>query len=495
MKRLAAATLTTVALLTLVLAPATPAGATGPLNISAPPPGMDVPANSTVEFIGTGEPLATLSWAHAPSSSSGTCPDIDAAGNWACDVLLPPVNQGDESINIEFTSVGADSVPTDADGNVGLDSTGTLCAGRFSVEFTELLSCAPAAEGGQDQPAALLDIGEWPTEGATFPVDGTGVAGASIDVWVNRSAGSDPAYCSTTVAGDGTWSCPALTVAPLTPGELSETFAVQVVQEVPGWLPRELFITAAQSQFAVTSWWPPVPDADGQLELSGSGTIGAQVLVGTVGELWCDTTADVAGLWTCELPANAAEVDVLIWELLPINYYGVPSSAVATVARTLSGNPPVPQPPLDGPAQLLCVENTTLVPTVPLPDDGEAGPAPQCACPAPSTTEDGLVPDVLVSAALTTIAAWEDPEALRERVAADMEIDGSSGWVAQMEHIIRIGALLGGEVPAPGENAWRDGLDPFDYQPDWWRLANGDESVCSTANLPTPPPTPIVFTG
>ena len=105
------------------------------------------------------------------------------------------------------------------------------------------------------------------------------------------------------------------------------------------------------------------------------------------------------------------------------------------------------------------------------------------------------MPDVLVSAALTTIAAWEDPEALRERVAVDMEIDGSSGWVAQMEHIIRIGALLGGEVPAPGENAWRDGLDPFDYQPDWWRLANGDESVCSTANLPTPPPTPIVFTG
>lgn len=518
MKRLLTASVATLALLSLVLVPT----AAAQPNFEVFGTFGSVQPGSTVTIEGLGAPGAPVSWnitTFTTGTSSGTCPDIDGDGFWSCDIDLPPVNQEAQGVAITFESLDALAVPVWEDTYVPLEGHFFgLCAGEFEVGEPGLQTCTPGGQGGVGEPLYITGS-EWPVDGTTRPLRGQGNPGADITVFVNQLDASDPAYCTTVADGDGNWSCPDLVVPPLAPGAMSEVWGVRVVQELPNWLPRQLGHVAVQSRFALTSPWYPHPSPEGTFAIQGIGTIGTTVTVGTTGETFCEVSPDVAGIWSCDVPVFFG--DLLAMENYPVPYYGLDVVGTAKVSRlyapSVSPSPDDPvapdNPDVDGSdveLEVPCFGRTGLIFIV---FDGEGEEvlfdAPLCECPAPGTYRDGLTPDGLVGAVMLTLDARSDPaerEALRSAVEEVMADSGLTGWRAQMELIVGLGYVVGGEalealVADAADSAWRDGLDPFEYTPDWWKLAAGDTSVCGTPVPPddtplhTPPPEIIRFTG
>jgi hypothetical protein len=263
-----------------------------------PPAAGDVivsaPAETTIGEGGAGDAVYTVSNLGGSAANVTFSTGTDPAG-WSATVTDPASGSaaipagGEVSVTVKIEPTGS------SEGDSG---TVTLNAndGTNTSSDTGQVQVTAGGPAGPAAPTVTTPISGTTTSDATPTFTGTGEAGGTINVYDE----SDTVVCTTTVAGDGSWSCTpssALTEGEqtyevtVTDGESNESDPTPVTLNVD---------TTAPAAPNVTSPISGTTTSDATPTFTGTGEAGGEVNVyDDGGSVVCTTTVAGDGSWSC----------------------------------------------------------------------------------------------------------------------------------------------------------------------------------------------------
>ncbi|ACZ23238.1 Ig-like domain-containing protein [Sanguibacter keddieii DSM 10542] len=220
---------------------------------------------------------------------------VSGTGDAGAEVVVSVEGEDDQTVTVQpdgtwtatFPGIGAGTYEITASQTVnGLDSSATL---TVTVDEFEAVVVLTPADG---------DVVGVP-EGETLDLDVTGTGDPGAEIVVSIPGQPDQ---TTTVEPDGTWTVTF-------PGLPAETYEVTVTQTVGDQTTTETITVEIDGvvQVAVTaptdgSDLPVVADGTRDLVVSGSGDIGAEVVVSVDGQTDQTVTVQPDGTWTATFP-------------------------------------------------------------------------------------------------------------------------------------------------------------------------------------------------